>query len=99
MEDGGGAEQHVSTVSLVFCFGPKLWFRTWDLDQAEQLMILECIFSIPLSLLIYTFPILRIDTNIDQICDHNVPGHNGQYQQNGHNGLHDMASYGHEYDQ
>ena len=27
-----------STVSLVFCFGPKLWFRTWDWDQdqAEQ---------------------------------------------------------------
>ena len=26
----------VDTLSLVFCFGPKLWFRTWDLDQAEQ---------------------------------------------------------------
>ena len=28
-----------------------------------------------------------------------MPGHNGQYQQNGHNGLYCMASYGHEYDQ
>ena len=30
-----------STVSLVFCFGPKLWFRTSDLDQAEQFLWLD----------------------------------------------------------
>ena len=33
---GGGGGGGGSTVSLVFCFGPKLWFWTRDLDQAER---------------------------------------------------------------
>ena len=32
----------VLTVSLVFCFGPKLKFLVWNLDQAEQLSTCVC---------------------------------------------------------
>ena len=42
---------------------------------------------IPLSLLIYIFPFLCIDTNIDHIKRHNIWGHNGQYWRNGHYGM------------
>ena len=34
--NGGWVGGGWSTVSLVFCFGPKLWFWTWDPDQDEQ---------------------------------------------------------------
>ena len=54
-------------------------------------------FSILLSLLIYTFPILRKDIDINHIQGQNIPGHNGQYGQNGHNGRYGIASYGHKY--
>ena len=47
--------------------------------------------------MICIFPVLRIDTNIDNIHDRNLSGHNGQYWQNGHNGRYVTASYGHKY--
>ena len=57
------------------------------------------IFQFRIHRLIHIFPVLRIDKNIDHICDHIDSRHNGQFQQNGHNGHIGLPRYGHKYGQ
>ena len=69
------------------------FWQKWGKNTKEMTIISELFlfwtdanFSIPLSLLIYIFPILCVYIRINNTQGHNVSGHNGQYGQNGHNG-------------
>ena len=66
-------------------------------EDPWEVLPLNANFSIPLSLLIYIFTVLRIDTNTSHIHGHMKKCHNGHYGHFVHIGHYGLARYGRGY--
>ena len=97
---------HPRAVAINFKFRPKIQRKSAISDPFFTFFfcfghnfLTNVNFSNPFSQAIYILPVIRRDTHNDHIYGHIMSGHNGQFQQNSHNGHSCMARYGHKYGQ